>query len=113
VNTASALESSGLTAATKGFALAAAVTVLFNTALAWTKDAYAPLQDSMTALSGHHWTTHGLADLVVFAGLGIIFTRVRVVASVVGKMDSARAIGILVGAVTAAGLGLVVWFVVH
>lgn len=109
MNTASAAGSTGLTAATKGFALAAAVAVLFNTALAWAKDAYAPLQNLMTALSGHHWTTHGLMDLVVFAGLGIIFTRSRVVA----KMDSERVIGILVGAVTAAGLGLVVWFVVH
>ena len=109
MNTAGALESSGLTAATKGFALAAAITVLFNTALAWAKDAYAPLQSWMTALSGHHWTTHGLADLVVFTALGIIFTRIRAVA----KMDSARVIGILVGAVTVAGLGLVVWFVDH
>lgn len=109
MNTAVAVKSTTLTAATKGFALAAAVAVLFNTALAWVKDAYAPLQNSMSALSGHHWTTHGLADLVVFAGLGIIFTRARAVRT----MDGARVIGILVGAVTVAGLGLVVWFAVH
>ena len=109
MNTASAVESTRLKAATKGFALAAAVAVLFNTALAWVKDAYAPLQGLMNALSGHHWTTHCLADLAVFAGLGIIFTRSRAVAMI----DSARVIRILVGAVTAAGLGLVVWFVVH
>ena len=109
MNTASAVESTGLTAATRGFVLAAAVTVLFNTLLAWAKDAYAPLQKFMTTLSGHHWTTHGLADLVVFAGLGMIFTRVRALE----HLDSGRVIGILAGAVAVSALGLVVWFVIY
>jgi len=94
---------------TTGFALAAAVTVLFNTGLAWAKDAYAPLQDFMKSVGGHHWTTHGLADLVVFVGLGLIFTRVQAVE----KMDAERVIRILTGSVAVAALGLVVWFVVH
>jgi hypothetical protein len=54
---------------TSGFVLAAAITVLFNTALAWAKDAYAPLNTFLQSLTGHHWTTHGLADLLLFLGL--------------------------------------------
>jgi hypothetical protein len=93
--------------ATSSFALAAAITVLFNTALAWTKDAYAPLNSFMKSLTGHHWTTHGLADLILFIGLGLIFQKTHVAE----RMDPNRLISILVGAVVAASLGLALWYV--
>lgn len=99
-------EPPALRAATSGFALAAAIAVLFNTALAWAKDAYGPLTDFMKSLTGHHWTTHGLADLVVFAGLGSVFTMSRVAQ----RMDANRLTGLLVGAVAIAALGLALWF---
>ena len=40
-----------LKAATSAFVLAAAIAVLFNTALAWAKDTYAPLKDFMKSLT--------------------------------------------------------------
>jgi len=95
-----------LTAATSGFALSAAVTVLFNTALAWAKDAYPPVNGFMQSLTGHHWTTHGAADLVLFAGLGFILTRTRAAQ----RIDPNRLIEVLIGAVAIAALGLAVWF---
>lgn len=95
-----------LAASTSGFVLAAAVTVLFNTALAWAKDAYAPLNDFMKSVAGHHWTTHGLADLFLFVALGLLFTKSKTVAN----MAAGRLTGILVGAVVVAALGLVLWF---
>ena len=97
---------SQLAPATSSFALAAAVTVLFNTALAWAKDSYAPLNNFMKSLTGHHWTTHGLADIAVFVALGIIFEK----SHVAEKMEPNRVISILVGAVIAAGLGLALWY---
>jgi hypothetical protein len=106
MNSAIGSESGKLTAATSGFVLAAAITVLFNTGLAWAKDAYPPLNDFMKSLSGHHWTTHGLADLVVFLGLGFIFMNRRVAE----KIDPNRLIGALIGAVAIAGLGLALWY---
>lgn len=95
-----------LTAATSGFVLAAAITVLFNTALAWVKDAYAPLKDFMTSIAGHDWITHGLADLLLFVGLGFIFMHTRVAE----RIDPSRLIGVLIGAVGIAGLGLALWY---
>ena len=92
---------------TAGFALAAAITVLFNTALAWAKDAYEPLNSFMKSLTGHHWITHGLADLIVFMGLGMIFTKTRVAE----KMAPDRVISTLVSAVVIAALGLGLWYV--
>ena len=106
MNSAIGSESGKLTAATSGFVLAAAITVLFNTGLAWAKDAYPPLNDFMKSLSGHHWTTHGLADLVVFLGLGFIFMNTRVAQ----EINPNRLIEALIGAVAIAGLGLALWY---
>ena len=106
MDSATTPESPQLTAATAAFVLAAAITVLFNTALAWAKDASAPLTAFMQSLTGHNWTTHGIADLVLFAGLGFVFTKLRIAE----KMDSNRLIGALIGAVAISALGLVLWF---
>jgi hypothetical protein len=95
-----------LTAATSGFVLAAAITVLLNTVLSCVKDVNAPLKAAMKSLSGHDWTTQGLIDLVLFVGLGLIFTNTRVAEGI----NSSRLIASLIGAVVIAGLGLFTWF---
>lgn len=55
------------------FGLSAAITVVFNVVLAFIKDAYAPLNSFMASLTGHHWRTHGLADVILFLVLGWVF----------------------------------------
>ena len=47
-----------------------------------------------------------MADLVIFVGLGFIFTKTRVAE----KIDPDRLIAALIGAVAIAGLGLSLWF---
>ncbi len=106
MNSSSSSERETLSPVTSGFVLSAAITVLFNTGLAWAKDAYPPLNSLMKSLSGHHWTTHGVVDLGLFVGLGLVFTKIRITE----KMDPNRLIGILVGAVVIATLGLIVWY---
>jgi cation transport ATPase len=96
-----------LSSTTTGFALAAAITALFNTGLAWAKDASPALNNFMKTVGGHHWTTHGLVDLVLFIGLGIIFTRTRAGE----KIDPKRFNMVLVAAVAIAALGLGLWYV--
>lgn len=95
-----------LNSTTSGFVLAAAITVLINTALACAKDASAPLKAFMKSVAGHDWTTQGLVDLLLFIGLGLIFAKTNIAA----RMDSVRLIGALVGAVVIAGLGLALWY---
>lgn len=87
--------------------LAAAIAVLFNTALAWVKDAYDPLNKFMASLTGHHWTTHGLADIAVFALLGVIFAKT----GVAQRIRPAALVTIVIASVVVAGLGLAAWFV--
>jgi hypothetical protein len=92
---------------TSGFVLAAAVTILFNTALALAKDVSAPLNAGMKQLTGHHWTTHGIADLILFLVLGFIFSQTRL-----GSKLGANAVtAILIGSVIVASLGLAIWYV--
>lgn len=55
------------------FGLSAAVTVVFNVVLAFIKDSYPPLNSFMASLTGHHWRTHGLADVILFFLLGWLF----------------------------------------
>jgi hypothetical protein len=99
---------SSLGRASASFALAAAITVLFNTALAWAKDAYSPLNKFMASLTGHHWITHAVADLLVFFLLGLIFCKT----GAAEKMNPDRLINLLIGAVVIAALGLVGWYLV-
>jgi hypothetical protein len=68
---------SALSPTTSGFVLSATITALFKTGLAWAKDSYPPLDDFMKSVGGHHWTTHGIVDLTLFLGLGIVFTKSR------------------------------------
>lgn len=92
---------------TSGFVLAAAITILFNTALALAKDVSAPLTAGMKQLTGHHWTTHGIADLILFLVLGFIFSQTRL-----GSKLGAKAVtAILIGSVIVASLGLAIWYV--
>ncbi len=95
-----------LTAATSGFALAAAITALFNTALACAKDADAPLKAFLKSLSDHDWTTQGLIDLALFVGLGFIFMK----AHVTENIQPSRLTAALIASVAIAAIGLALWF---
>jgi hypothetical protein len=95
-----------LDAATSGFVLATAVTVLANTALACFKDAYIPLRAVMTSIAGHDWTTQGLFDLALFIALGLFFTHTRIAA----RINPRHLIAGLIGAVVISSLGLVLWY---
>ena len=91
-----------------GFALAASITVLFSTALAWAKDAYHPLLNLMNAMAWHNWITQGLADVILFFGLGLIFSRTNWAE----RLAPNRLISLLVAAVIVGGVGLFVWYLV-
>jgi hypothetical protein len=100
------MDSPKLTPVTSGFVLAAAMTVLINTALACGKDAFPQLKAALKSVAGHDWTTQSLIDLGLFTGLGLIFANTRIAQ----RMDPSRLIEGLIGSVVVAGLGLVLWY---
>ncbi len=91
----------------KAFGLAASIAIVFNTVLAWVKDAYDPLNTFMASLTGHHWTTHGIVDVLLFVALGFILSSTRVPDRVSSKAVTVT----LISSVIASGLGLLIWFV--
>jgi len=44
--------------------------VAFQHLLSFVKDSYEPMNALMKAMTGHHWITHGLADVIVFVLVG-------------------------------------------
>jgi len=100
------IENAKLGRTSAGFAIAGAITILFSTILACVKDAYHPLNSFMNSVAWHNWITHGLADVVLFIGLGMIFARMGWAERIVPS----RLISFLVGAVIVAGVGLFVWY---
>jgi hypothetical protein len=94
-----------LSRSSSAFALSAAITVLFNTALAWAKDSSPPLKNLMVSLAGHHWIAHALADVIVFFALGFLFQA----GGVGSKMNPRSLTVLLIVAVILASLGLAGW----
>src|SRR5579863_8952538 len=101
-------ENTGLSRSSAGFALAAAITILFSTVLACVKDAYHPLNSFMNSVAWHNWITHGLVDVILFFVLGIIFSK----SAWAERIASSRLISFFVGAVIVAGVGLFAWYAV-
>ena len=88
------------------FGLAAAITVVFNVLLAFIKDSWPALNSFMAMLTGHHWRTHGLADVILFLLLGWFFTTRGIGGN---KLTNNSAVTVGAAAVIAsAALGL--WF---
>jgi len=94
-----------LDGAAAAYGLSAAITIVFNTVLAWIKDAYDPLNNFMAALTGHHWITHGIVNIVVFVVLGAILQKRGF------SIDGMWLAWLLGGAVVVGGGGLALWFV--
>jgi hypothetical protein len=87
------------------FGWSAAIVIVFNTALAWVKDSYDPLNTFMAQLTSHHWITHGLADVILFFLLGWLLMRRHTAAG----LTNALIVSLAVAAVVA-GVGLAGWF---
>jgi hypothetical protein len=86
--------------------LSAAVTVIFNVLLAFVKDSVPAVNSFMAALTGHHWRTHGLFDVIVFAALGwFFFTR-----GIPERGLNNNSTITLAACVIVAGLALIGWF---
>ncbi len=90
------------------FAVAAAVTILFSAVLACVKDAYPPLLRIMNAVAMHNWITHGLADVVVFFGVGWMASR----GGWTHRAAPHRVTMFLVAAAAISSVGLFAWYAV-
>ncbi|MEW5774898.1 MAG: hypothetical protein AB1916_15380 [Thermodesulfobacteriota bacterium] len=70
------MDTGRLSANATGFGLALAVTSVFSAILVFIKESNEGVLDIMKSF-GHHWVTHGVLNIVLFAALGVIFTRMN------------------------------------
>ena len=89
------------------FGIPYAITALLNVLLVIVKENVPGFQDGMVAITGHHWVTHGLFDIVVFVVLGLILMRTSV-----AKMPASSLVNYIVASTVVSGLILVGYFTV-
>ena len=91
---------------TAGFGFSAAVAIIFNTVLVLVKETYPAVKALLKALSGHHWTTHGIIVILVFIVCGLIFSRI----SSLNRIRATTLTAILLVSTVFAGFGIAGFF---
>lgn len=99
-------ESVGATAA--GFGLSYSITVLLSALLVILKELSPAVHDGLAAITGHHWVTHGLLNLIVFVVLGFVLSRSAASAS----MDGTKLVNYVVGSTVVSGIIIAGFFLV-
>ena len=92
----------------KGFGLSFLLASAFSALLVLLKESVAPIKDAMKAALGHHWVTHGVLVLLLFAVIGVVLSK--------GKLQRTSASTLLaavIGGTVISGLILLVFFLGH
>lgn len=90
-----------------GFGIAYALTSVLSALLVVLKESNVPVHDALTTMTGHHWVSHGVLNLIVFLGLGFVLTRLG------GgiRMTENRLLALIVAATGLGGLIIVGYFI--
>ncbi len=89
---------------TSGFGIAAVVTIIFSTVLTCVQDIYPAAAHLLVLLGGHHWTGHGIVDVVLFGVVGTILANKGV------HRDGSRLAAAVASAAIFGGSALAIWF---
>jgi len=58
-----------------GYGIAYAITSILSALLVVLKESNEGVHGLLVAITGHHWVTHGLLDVIVFVALGAVLSR--------------------------------------
>lgn len=83
-----------------GFGLSLIVTILLNPIILLCKELNANVMSAMKSVLGHHWTTHGVALIIVFFVLGFIFSGMKLGT----KLDSQKMTKYIIWAAIISGI---------
>ena len=89
------------------FGLSYAITSLFNVLLVVLKENVPGIQSAMVAMTGHHWVSHGVLDIILFVVLGLLVSRTSY-----AQMPANSLIKYVVGSTVLSGLLIVGYFTV-
>jgi hypothetical protein len=99
----SATETVGANAS--GFGISYAITSVLSALLVVWKESSEAVHDGLAAITGHHWVTHGLLDVIVFLALGFILSRRSI------AMTGNALVTTIVGATVVSGLIIAGYFI--
>jgi hypothetical protein len=99
------LENTGLSKYTISFGLSLALACVVNALLVVAKEKIPSVMTGLQRMTGHHWVSHGVVVLVVFAGFGWMFAQANGGRGM--AMTVSRLIGLLVSGVVLGGLIIV------
>jgi uncharacterized Tic20 family protein len=90
-----------------GFGVSYAITSVLSALLVVLKESSEAVHDGLAAITGHHWVTHGLLDVIVFVVLGLVLSRMG------GglRMTGGALVSTIVGATILSGLIIAGYFV--
>ena len=89
------------------FGMSYAITNIFSALLMVLKESSEAVHNFLTAITGHHWVTHGVFNLVVFVVLGIMLSR-----SGRAQMSAGSLINMIVGSTIVSGLIIAGFFLI-
>ncbi|VAW20669.1 hypothetical protein MNBD_ALPHA12-800 [hydrothermal vent metagenome] len=87
-----------------GYGISYSITSIFSALLVILKESNASVQGLLVALTGHHWVTHGLLNLILFVVLGIVLSRREI------DMNGDTLTNLVVGATVLGGLIIASFF---
>lgn len=103
--TTNAADSVGTTA--RAFGISYAITSILSALLVVLKESSQAVLDGLAAITGHHWVTHGVLNIIVFVALGFVLSRMDVGVQMTGK----SLITTIVGATVVSGLIIAGYFI--
>jgi hypothetical protein len=96
------MENSEIGKFTRSFGLSFAITSVVSALLVIIKESSEGVLNLMAAITGHHWVTHGLFNLILFVVLGWVFSRAGKGQGV--KISANGLVSCIVGAVIISGI---------
>jgi len=69
------MQQNSLNPKTIAFGYSAIIVIIFNSLLTIIKERFETVHEFLVTLSGHHWITHGILDVVLFFILGAILSK--------------------------------------
>lgn len=94
-------------ARTAGFGVSYAVTSILSAIIVILKESSEGFHDKLAAITGHHWVSQGLLDIIVFIVLGFVLTRMGSGLRMTGN----ALIATIVGATIVSGLIITGYFI--
>jgi len=104
------MEDTGVSKTTVSFGLSVAITSVINALLVVAKEKSQAVLAGMQKITGHHWVSHAVIVLILFAFFGWLFARANGGRGL--KMTVRSLIGVLVSGVVIGGLIIVGFYLV-